>query len=199
MIKLKIFDAIKMGYIMSKFGLIDTAVLVMFAWGAIIGFTRGINKQIVRFLSIFVTIVLTIHYYDVIYQIIDRNTNIAEIPVRMTIFAVLFVLISIVSRLFLSAVSKLGAIQFTYVLERFIDCVLGAISSVLFFCMLSVFVIMLDIPEVNTLYNDTSISGKVLLRVPQYIHNYSVTVGKALIDGIKTSNEIKLEKIEPAQ
>ncbi len=188
MIKLKIFNLTLRGgsvAIFSKFGVIDITVIAVLVLGAIIGLTRGINKQIGRFSSAIMATFLSMHFYPVISSLIVEVFKLPQREVEITAVVVLFILFNIIFRLITWLLSFVISLHMAYPLEKSCDALLGALSYLILFSMFSYVVMMVGIPYVESLYKEVSVSGAYLLKLPLYIHNYVLIVGKVVLFGLK--------------
>ena len=185
MVLLQFFESMKMGFAVSKLGWIDLALLVALVGGAVVGYTRGLADQVTRFISLLVTIVVTLHYYERVAALITQNSSVPPVFASMTTFFLIGVFTNVVAKLVFIVFSKLLTVQFVYFLERIVGSILGALRFVLLLSVISFFVSLLAMPRVNKLYKADSLSGSALLAVCPYVHDYSVYFIKAMNSGFK--------------
>lgn len=185
MLLLQLFESMKMGFVISKLGLVDLGLMIAIIGGTVIGYMRGLNDQVTRFISLCVTVIVTMHFYERIAALITQNSAVPPVFALMVTFFLVAILTNVVAKLIFIVISKLVTVQYIYFLERIVGGIIGAIRFVLLFSFISVFVSLLAHPEVDKLYKEESLSGPALLKICPSVHHRALSFFTAASSGFK--------------
>ena len=155
---------------------IDLLVAIVFVWGSISGFMRGLTYHFPRLLAIIGATVIALHYYERINNLIINNSSIPPLGSKLITIFLLSFIAYIIGKFVLTILSKLANIQLVYFLERIIGALAGTIRYILFLSLVSFMITMIEIPAIHNFYFEQGVTGKPLVGLCQQVHDVSINI-----------------------
>ena len=190
MLILQIFQSYNIGALFSAIGWVDVLLLLIFAWGTFVGFMRGLRHQLPIFIALYITVIVTMNYYERISDVVVAHSAISLTVVQIISFFLLAVGSNVLARGFFQVTKSLVEVDCVYILERFVGAIVGAFRFVLFFSLLSFFVNILELSTIQRLYIGESIAGPAILTMCPRIHDCTVRVVKAVYKEITREKKL---------
>jgi len=185
MLLLQLFESLKIGVFVSKMGMVDLVVLIILLFGACVGFMRGLSHQFPRFVALWVTVVVTFHFYERLSALVAQHSSIPPLVATMASFCVLAIGSNIVVKLINSVIKKIVTIQFVYIVETVGGLCMGVLRYVLLLSLLAQFLVLLALPITQQVFSEQSVSGPLLVKIGTYVHTYTITVLSAFANSVQ--------------
>lgn len=144
----------------AKIGWVDIVGLILFFWGILTGIRRGLELELPMFLEITLNTLVTLHFYQAVGGFLEVKFAVPEWPAELLSFMVLALVCGFFLRLFFNVLGTFVSIQFMAVVSRLGGGVAGCLRLMLFFSLVSYFLLMLPLDFFkNSFGTDRSWSG----------------------------------------
>ncbi len=139
------FSDLQLAALLTKIGWVDVVALVLIFWGLVIGFKRGLEIELPKFLEAAVATVVTLHYYQAVGDILHVNLSAPTYPAQVLSFLGIALGCFLIVRLFFKILATLVTISFMGTVSRVGGALAGSLRFILAFSLLSFFLLMMPL------------------------------------------------------
>ena len=152
-------------------------MLAMFLFlGVLLGLKNGLSKELPRLIESFISLYLTLEYYYFFDDWLSRETPWPETYARVFTFLAAWLVSWLVLRLLFEILGRLIHLQVASPFEWVGGFFVGGLRYLLFFGMVSFFLVLFPLDWVQRSYRVQSWSGQVVAQIPAKIHDWVNTV-----------------------
>jgi uncharacterized membrane protein required for colicin V production len=157
-------------YFFSNLGWVDWVLIAFCVVGIFLGLKNGLSKELPRLLESLLVLLVAFEYYPYLSEWLTRETPLAETYARALTFGLIWFVCWLSLRMIFEIAGKLVHLEVSAPFEAIGGVLVGGSRYVLFFSLLSYFLMLFPLDWIHQSYQVNSWSGQKLTEIPPQIH-----------------------------
>ncbi len=168
------FTHLQMMTLFAKIGWVDVVALVLVLWGLAAGIKRGLEVELPLFLEIAIATYVTLHYYQVVGDILHVKLSAPKAPADLLSFIGIAVASVLALKLFLKLLGTIVTFKFMDAISRTGGAAVGVMRLILSFSLFSAFLLLLPLGFFQRSYStDRSWSGPFFAQTSEKFYRFA--------------------------
>lgn len=160
-------------YFFSHLGWVDWLLIAFVIVGFFLGLRNGMSKELPRLLESLIALLATFEYYGLLSDWLTRETPLMETYAKALTFGLVWFVCWLCLRMVFEILGKLIHLEVSAPFEAIGGVAIGGARYILFFSLLSFFLMLFPLDWIHRSYQVHSWSGQTLTEIPRQIHEWT--------------------------